>query len=144
MNQPQSPLFTARIVTGAIALSVVVLMVIAHVIPGSDANLPDIALWGLSGIAGAIYLISFILPPIILKSALAKLPKDKRSEQAFFAAWFPSHVITLALREAPAILGFVITFVSLDTSYVISFGIVSLFLILKEWPRDDLFDSLSK
>lgn len=142
MTQQPSPLFIAQIVTGSIALSVVVLIVLAHVLTGMEAGLPEFVLWVLSAIAGLLYVVSFVLPPKILGAALEKLPRAERSEQSVFSAWFPSHITALALREAAAVIGFVLTFLSLDTSYVIVSGAVSLFLILKEWPREGVFQSL--
>ncbi len=142
MTQQPSPLVIAQIVTGSIAFSVVVLIVLAHVLTGMDADLPELVLWLLSALAGLLYIVSFVLPPRILRAGLDSLPRDERSPQSVFSAWFPSYIMALALREAPAVIGFVLTFLSLDTSYVIVFGVVSLFLILKEWPREGLFQSL--
>ena len=151
MQSEQKPETLARIIWLAIAMSVVIYGIVAFF--ATPRNEPrtfgelfrDPLVLILHAAGFAMFVTAFVLPSVLLNVARAKgnsKPQPTREVRITPEA-MKTLVIRFALLEAPAILGLVAAFLSIDWRLVLPLGILSLAGLLVSYPGEDMLRRLA-
>ncbi|MBX9769550.1 MAG: hypothetical protein K2X47_19900 [Bdellovibrionales bacterium] len=142
------PMQMLAIVSGALMFSVVQVAVIGFLffgpLPGATAptfaeltQSPNIL--GLLAASAFSFVLSFVVPKLILKSTLADLPQKTSFslEKELLPKFFPSHLVRFALLESVAILGLVLTLLTHNTMLVVGYAVISLLMMALFFPTKE-------
>jgi hypothetical protein len=150
MQAEQKPETVARIIWLAIAMSVVIYGIVAFVAtprsePRAFAELfrqPLVLILHAAGFA--MFVTAFVLPSVLLSLARtkAKSTPQPTTEIRITSETMRALIIRFALLEAPAILGLVAAFLSIDWRLVLPLGLLSLAGLLVSYPGEDMLRRL--
>jgi hypothetical protein len=133
----------AALITGAIAMSVVIIMGVGWFAVGRGAiepvEGPPILPLALSGFGVLALIGAGAVSRMLLQAARSRTSTAERLGAASSA-----HIVGAALRESAAVVGLVATFISGDTTWVLALGALSLVAIGAAWPRRDVFEALAR
>jgi F0F1-type ATP synthase membrane subunit c/vacuolar-type H+-ATPase subunit K len=105
--------------------------------PGGDASLMEIVI---ASIATVMLMASVPIPKLLARPASTVArgedPGTAQAEKRLFAAY----IVSLAVRESAVILGFVLSFITRDLSWVAAFGLMAIVFGLWQWPSDAFLD----
>ncbi len=140
-------LLQARLVVGALAVSVVVYGVVLLVVPSTGQGVEAVIVRGVTAAAAASALAVFALRKALMGSTALRAPPlgsvanrlgmDELEKElvAATARYHSGTVVGCAIAESVAIFGFALAFLSGEPARYLPFGAVSLALILLQWPR---------
>ncbi len=131
-------LFVPKIVIAVLVSSTFLYAVVLTTAPAPQVNLANI-FQPLIGFAITIGAMGLFVPKILLRVAMAKIPKDGSPQQKL-APWFVAIVIRGALFEAVAVIGFLAGYM-IKTELYYPFWAASVLLQLLHFPTEQRFKS---
>ena len=133
-----------HIIAAAIAASVPIYMVIAWLVAPTVATGTDNAdlVRLLAGILAVLSAGHLVLAHLLFVNRVAAAAKLSTPEQRL-AAHRVAVIIAFALREAVAIYGLVLSFLSGDPRWAFGFGAVALVSMVFGWPRRSTMERLA-
>jgi hypothetical protein len=135
---------TTTILAGAIAASIPIYMVVAWLVAPTVATGADndelVPL--LAGILAALSAGHLVLASVFFANRVRAAEKLPTPEERL-AGYRVAVIIAFALREAVAIYGLVLTFLSGDPRWCLGFGAVALVSMALGWPRRSSMERLA-
>jgi F0F1-type ATP synthase membrane subunit c/vacuolar-type H+-ATPase subunit K len=125
-------MLNGKMITVAMMATVVVYIVAAYILTSNPAFKGRVLDGGLSVVLSLMAVGNLVAAPKVTKIAFGALRRSASLEQAYFS----SLIIGLAMREASAVIGFVLTFISADSSWVVAFGALTLFSMFQVFPSE--------
>jgi hypothetical protein len=127
----------ATIIVGAMTASLFVYAAVVEIIGrtaavGSGAEPPEVIRWAFYAIAVSMVFTSHVAKAFMLRGFQA------RTVDEILARLTTANVVTAAIAEAPAVLGFVLFFLSprfYSDFYILE--VISLYLLVRHFPRYD-------
>jgi hypothetical protein len=141
---PEAQLMTTRILTMAMAMSICLFGFVLFSTQKWNLNqaefqalLSNMQMQILFGMGVLVLVLRTPFANHMLKTALQG--KDINDKAQLLQLSFPSHIIRLALAEASALFGFVISFLYNESTSFLILGLAALFAIAREWPSHESF-----
>ena len=135
---------TIQIIAVALAASVLVYMAVAwFVVPTMATSSDDLEyVLLMAGILAVLSLGHLLAAQILFASRARAAAKLSTSEQRL-ATYRVAVILAFALREAVAIYGLVLSFLSGDVRWCFGFGAIALVSMLMGWPKRSAMDRLA-
>lgn len=131
----KSRLVLIKIIYQVFILSVLVITVIPFLVSVEKKEIPSIMPITFGVVALLCLVLSDFIPKKLFSSMKSKLPTQPI--HLILSMLFPTIIIGCALKEAIAIFGLVLYFMTGDIKFPMIFGAISLLTIISSWPRFD-------
>lgn len=105
--------------------------------PTQSTERNDVTLQLFAGIAAILAIASFVLPNFIIQAQIRAGTKGQDATQVARQIFFPAFVIRLALRDAIAVLGFVLASQGAGQQIFLYFGSAAAILIMLAKPSEE-------
>ena len=133
-----------RFITGALAFSVVVYVVVAWIVaPVMTSDAADARRDQLLAIVFAVLSAGQLVAARIIHEMLLGRARHRATPRERLGEYRSAVIVAFALREGVALYGLVLSFLSGEPRWAIGFGAVALFSMAAGWPRRSVMEELA-
>jgi F0F1-type ATP synthase membrane subunit c/vacuolar-type H+-ATPase subunit K len=135
---------TTNIIAAAFAASIPIYMLIAWLVaPTVDTSESDPNFIPLLALLFAVVSVFQLAAAHLVFSARVRAAEEQDTPEDRLAGYRVAMIIAFALREAVALFGLMLSFLSGDARWCIGFGLVALVSMMLAWPRRSEIDRLA-